>query len=145
MNTVSTLKIISAILIICSLCGCSKLSRLPQLLTLKSAGDNRDLQKKHITRERESFQKVLAAYKDNTLPNYPDKRSVLKVFGAPLLVRDTVRGEQPVERWLYRDPLKSFESEKVYLYFDQTGKLTEWEYVQPKPKSPPAADAAPSS
>lgn len=125
--------------------GCAKVSRLPQLLTLKGMSDNRDLQKKQVTRERADFEKAVAAYKDNTLGNYSDKKSVLRNIGAPLIVRETVRNGQPVERWLYRDPLKSFESGKVYLYFDEAGKLAEWEYVQPKPKTPPAPDADPQT
>ncbi len=111
--------------------GCAKLAHLQELLTLKSMSDNRGEQEKFVDRQNESYKKVLTAYQNNTLNNYPDKKSILKNFGEPLLVRKVTRGGDHLEYWLYRHPVKAFKSDKVYLYFDSTGKLVEWEYVQP--------------
>ena len=135
-------RIIVCLIIVLFLCGCAKLTHLQELLTLKAMSDNRDLQEKYVNKQNASFEKILEAYKNNSLGNYSDKKSIVKAFGEPLLIKEIARDNQNLERWLYRHAVK-VNSEKVYLYFDQTGKLIDWEYIQPKFTSQPAHEVNP--
>src|SRR3989338_5984223 len=108
------------------LCGCSS---LPQLLTLKSYGDNQAAQKKYAETQDKSFEKLVKAVNDNRLQEYPDKKNFLKYFGDPIYTKNLVKQGQPVEEWLYRYAARFFNSEKVYLYFDPDGKLVDSKHV----------------
>ncbi len=55
------------------------------------------------------------------------KGKFIRTYGEPVLSKKTVEplGE---ERLLYRHPTEYFQSDKVYVYFDEGGRLTRWEY-----------------
>ena len=110
-------------------CGCAKLAHLEQLLTLKAYSENKDRQAEYVTEQDERFERLLEAVKNNTLDQYSDKESFLKEFGEPIFVREVVREDKPYDSWLYRYTAQLFGSEKVYLYFDEGGRLRDWEHV----------------
>ncbi len=110
------------------LTGCAKVEHLQELLTLKALSDDRDRQDIYIRNHDESFERLLTAVKNNSLDQFPDKKSFLKAFGKPLLSEQTVWKGEPREKWLYRYPTRAFGSPKVYLYFDKSGKLKSWQY-----------------
>ncbi|HLD69506.1 MAG TPA: hypothetical protein VJA17_01965, partial [Candidatus Omnitrophota bacterium] len=82
----------------------------------------------YVRNHDESFERLLAAVKNNSLDQFPDKKSFLKAFGKPLLSKQVAWKGWTLQRWLYRYATKSFCSPKVYLYFDQSGKLKDWQY-----------------
>ena len=125
------LLLVLTVLILSYLPGCAKLAHLEQLLTLKAVSDNRDAQKKFVEEQNKRFEELLEIVKKDSLRNYPDKKSILKNFGEPVFTRDIVRHGQPLELWLYRYATKYFGSEKVYLYFDETGKLVDFGHFIP--------------
>ena len=112
--------------------GCAQLSHLDQLLTLKASSDNRALQHKFVKSQDKNFTDLLAAIKDNTIRQFTDKKQFLKKFGAPVVAHPSVREGKPVEVWLYRYAVRFFDSEKVYLYFDDQGKLLSLEHLRPE-------------
>ena len=116
------------------LCGCAKVEHLDQLLTLKSLSDNQAQQTKLVESRDKKFGKLLEAIKSNRLSEYPDKKSVFNTFGEPIFIKKTVKDEKPIEKWLYRCAVKMTGSEKVYLYFDDAGKLVDSLYVKPEAK-----------
>lgn len=114
------------------LVGCAKLAHLQQLLTLKAYSQNKDLQAEHVNAQDERFEELLEVVKTDSLDQYPDKRSFLKAFGDPIFLKKVVREDTPLDLWLYRYAAQLKGSEKVYLYFDESGKLHDWKHVAAK-------------
>ncbi len=112
--------------------GCAKLAHLEQLLTLKAVSDNRDYQAQYVEEQNKKFEALLAAVKNNSLlENYPHKKMIVKNFGEPVFSREVEHKGQSLELWLYRYATQYFGSEKVYLYFDETGKLLDFGHFIP--------------
>lgn len=111
--------------------GCVPLSKLDKLLTLKAYSKNKDAQQAYCEFQTKNFEKLLDVVKEGNINQYPDKKSFYKAFGAPIFVKELTQGGQFVEKWLYRHSTKAFNSEKIYLYFDQTGKLIDWMHILP--------------
>ena len=114
-------------------CGCAKLQHLDQLLTLKAVSDNHAIQKKYVHQQNDNFKKILEATKNNSITNYSDKGAIARFFGEPVLTKEVERDGQKCQRWLYRRADKLVDAEKIYLYFDTTGKMIHWEYIPGKP------------
>lgn len=58
------------------------------------------------------------------------ERQVLSKYGSPVFC--IVEGKIDVGRvCLYRDPLKYFSTERIYLYFDKDQKLSSWKAEPP--------------
>lgn len=112
-----------------SLAGCAKLQYVDELLTLKAVSDEQNQIAEEIEAADEKFKLLLFQIKANQLQQYPDTASFLKNFGKPILVKTVIEGEEKRQLWLYRYATRYFDSEKVYLYFDQHDQLTKWEYV----------------
>lgn len=110
------------------LTGCAKLAHLQELLTLQDLSLDRDQQDAYVKNHDESFERLLTAVKNNSLNQFPDQKSFLKTIGKPVLIKKIVLSGESMERWLYRRTKQSFDSPKVYLYFDQFQKLRQWEY-----------------
>ena len=121
-------KILPVFFVLFFFTGCAKLEHLQELLTLKDLSDDRDQQDIYVRNHDESFERLLKAVNNNSLDQFPDKKSFLKTFGKPLLTEQAVLNGQSLEKWLYRYATRSFGSPKVYLYFDQSGKLKHWQY-----------------
>ncbi len=121
-------RILSLFCLLFLLTSCAKLEHLQELLTLKDLSDDRDQQDIYVKNHNESFERLLAAVKSNFLNQFPDKKSFLKKIGKPILIKQVVWNGESLQRWLYRYSNKSLGSAKVYLYFDQAGKLKYWQY-----------------
>ena len=112
-------------------CGCSTLTNMDKLLQVKSLSDNQSMQQKLVEEQNKKFEALLDVVKNNRLQEYPDKDSVLKAFGEPIFMQTTQDGGMTKEKWMYRYSEKILGSEKVYLYFDGTGKLVDHKHVKP--------------
>jgi len=121
--------------------GCAKLAHLQELLTLKGFSHDRDQQDESMQRRDENFEKLLMAARNNSLNEFSSRRRFLKAFGEPILRFQVLQEDgKTVEKWLYRYATRPFGSPKVYVYFDQKGKLLEWQYLSREaneiPKTP---------
>ena len=123
----------AVVLLICmvSCSGCAKLMHIGELLRIKGYSDNKELQDKCVQKNDENFEFLLTAVKEERMSEYADKKSILKSFGDPILSSVYQENGKTAEKWLYRYAMKYFDSEKVYLYFDEKDKLVKWEYVEP--------------
>jgi len=108
--------------------GCAKLAHLDELLTLKGLSDNQDMQVRYVEKQDKKFEQLADAVKNNQMDGFPDKKAILRAFGEPIFAKQS---EEKSEVWLYRYTTKLFGSQKIYLYFDASGKLIEWQHVQP--------------
>ena len=123
--------LISALLV----SGCAKLTHLQELLTIKAYSDNQEAQAQYIKETDARFEKLLAAVSENRMDEYPTKTSIRRAFGWPILSRDITRNGEPQQQWLYRYAVRPFDSEKIYIYFDEAGAVMDIEYV-PAPEAP---------
>lgn len=137
-------KLIPILCVIFAFTGCSKLAHLDQLLTLKAMGENKDQQEKFVKQQDQNFEKILQAYRDDRLGEFPDAKSIQKAFGAPIAVSEEMKDGVNRIKWLYRYSVKMLSSDKLYLYFSTDGKLLEWQYVE-KPPAKTAIEAAPAA
>ena len=110
--------------------GCSKISHLDQLLTLKGLADEQEILNQHVQEQDKYFDLMLAEVRAGTLGRYAQKRDILAAFRDPVFVRDAVEGEEELELCLYRYATQYFGAEKVYLYFDTKGNLVRSKYVE---------------
>ena len=126
------MKKIILLFILFFLTGCTQakqLAHLDQLMTLQDMSNGQDEQAKFVEEQNKKFAQLLEIVKADRLKEYPDKKTILKSFGEPVIVRPVVENGQPTEEWLYRYATKYFNSDKVYLYFDEKGNLSRWTHV----------------
>ncbi len=109
--------------------GCAKLEHLDKLLVLKDMSDEQARMQKYIEEQDKKFEKLLKAVKDRTLVKNVRDQSIVRMYGEPLGKREVEKNNQKLERWNYRYQMTYFESEKVYLYFNEEKRLVGWEHV----------------
>ena len=117
------------------LSGCAKLTHLDELLRLKSLSDNQTQQRKYVKEQNKKFEALLDAVKNNRIPEYPDKKSFLKAFGEPIFTKKVRRDDKTLEQWLYRNAQKLSGSERVYVYFSETGDFIDFKHIAPENKA----------
>ncbi|MDP2652990.1 MAG: lipoprotein [Candidatus Omnitrophota bacterium] len=122
-------KILPLLTTVFVLSGCAKLAHLQELLTLKSYSEEKDAQTKFIESQDKKFEQLLAVVKSGRMGDYPDRKTAVKAFGVPVLARSVERAGQQQDECLYRYARGYLNSDKVYLYFDSSDRLTEWEFV----------------
>ena len=110
--------------------GCSKVSHLDQLLTLKDLAEEQEAANQYIEKQDRNFDLMLKEAKAGTLDQYSNKREIRQAFGDPVFARDFVEGDEVGEFWLYRYVTQYFGAEKIYLYFDNDGNLFKSEYKE---------------
>jgi hypothetical protein len=121
--------------------GCTQvkqLQHLDELMTLQDVSKNGDEEVKFVEAQDKNFDRLLEVVKSDKLKNFPDKKSILSTFGQPILVSPMTSGG---EEWLYRYAIKYFNTDKIYLYFDDKGNLMRAEHVVPQ--SPTVASNPP--
>ncbi len=127
------MKKIAIVFLGCALiCGCSKVSRLDQLLTLKGLAEEQESVNQQVEVQNKYFDLMLKEMEDGTLDEYSNKEEILSFFSDPVFARFVSEGEEELEVWLYRYATQYFGVEKVYLYFDAEGDLVRLEYVEGK-------------
>ena len=114
--------------------GCAKLTHLQELLTLKAYSDEQEGQAEYVKEQDARFEKLLAAVNSGDIENYFTPEQIIKTFGDPVFRREAEREGQVLEVWLYRYAIRFFDSDKVYLYFDDENRLKDWEHVPAQPK-----------
>lgn len=110
--------------------GCASPSRVNKLLTLKGLADEQDTMGKEIAEQDRKFSLMLEEMRAGTLDQYLTQKRIARNFGDPVFVDNISKDGQPVQVWMYRHPAQYFGSEKIYLYFDPDGHLSESEYVE---------------
>jgi len=115
-----------ACVVVC--CGCS-LRHVSEIRRVQAVGANMDEQKKYVKEANERFEKLLAAIETNQMSLYLTQQDFLKAFGVPIFEEKHDNNKDYAELWLYRYCEKMRGSEKVYLYFDASGKLLKWEHL----------------
>jgi hypothetical protein len=117
------------LLILCCLTGCAKLANINELLTLKAVADEQKRHDEYVADYDARFKSLIEAHKNGTVSEYRNKRGITKRYGKPIFVEETVMDGQTVEKWVYRQAVKYFDSDYVHIYFDQEGRFVKSEYL----------------
>jgi len=110
--------------------GCAKVANLNELLTLKGVADSQTAMAKDVEATNKRFDALVAAVKSGAIEKYATQEKVKKQFGVPILEDQRVTDTETVHVWMYRNATEFFGSDKVYLYFDQSGKLKESKFIE---------------
>jgi len=124
--------------------GCSTVGHMDELLRLKGYSKEKDRQENIVQRQNKNFENLTAAVSSKGLKHFPDKKSILKGFGKPVFTYDVVKEGKNQDVWLYRYSTKFFGSDKIYLYFDQQGKLKDYDMTVGQSIKTTASQTAPS-
>jgi len=108
--------------------GCSKLKHMNELLTLKALSEQTEEMDKYVEEQGQDFEKLIEKVNNNELLVGVSSKKIQKKYGDPIMVTTESESGQYLERWIYRYAVKYFDSDKVYLYFDQEGKLVKSVY-----------------
>jgi len=121
------MKEIFLILICFCFLGCS-LRHVSEIRRVQTAGANADEQHRYVDEKNKKFEELLAVIQSNQMSSYTTQQDFLKAFGAPIFEEKDDNNKDYAELWLYRYCEKMRGSEKVYLYFNTSGKLLRWEH-----------------
>lgn len=124
--------IIFSVMLVFILSGCTKLQYMDELLTLKSVADDQTAMAKMVDAQNKKFEALLEAVRNDRIRKYDTEKSVRRAFGEPILIRQREHNQQQLSEWLYRYATKFFNSDKVYLYFDESKRLVDWKYIEGK-------------
>ena len=112
---------------------------MDELLTLKGVADEQKGQSKYVGQQDKRFENLRAVVQSGQIKKYSHQKQIASKFGEPIYKKSAKREDQTLELWIYRYSVKYFDSDKVYLYFDQEGKLVDSVYEQPPVESPQEA------
>jgi len=107
--------------------GCVVLDKTEELLALKRiSGAQAEIQR-YVDKQEECFYKLMSDFKKGSLRPGISKEKFVDTYGEPILSRK-IDGPSSGEMLLYRHPTEYFSSDKIYLYFYESGGLASWEY-----------------
>lgn len=117
------------LLVVILAAGCSE-----ALMNLKDLGENRQQTEDYVRQQKELFARLSQDIKDNRLKTGTSRKEILAAYGQPVASKEAVYQGKAVQSLVFRDPVKFFSSEIVYLYFDKEGLLCGWEIQAPDDK-----------
>ena len=127
MVSLKLIKIIPYFILSCScLSGCIVLSKADDLAVLGDYSREKDNQHRLVKSINDHYDALIKVIDQKTISDYKDEASFVYSFGDPILKKDLSDGGQ---RWLYRYAIFKPGEDKVYVYFDRTGKLIKWEKI----------------
>ncbi|MCF7887169.1 MAG: hypothetical protein K9L71_01985 [Candidatus Omnitrophica bacterium] len=113
--------------------GCALFTKAPQLLTLKRLGDSRKLMERDIEKKKKNLAKLINDIKTDKLKKGTSYNRFIRLYGEPVLEK-LIDKDTKEKRLLYRHPTEYFDTDKVYLYFNQEAKLIAWKYIPAEQK-----------
>jgi len=107
--------------------GCAVAQYAEQIRTLQAVDASQQDISKFIKRQERLFHLLLEDVKGGRLKPGITKKYVINTYSNPVLSREITGALGTEEELLYRHPTQYFSSDKIYLYFDSSGKLMRWE------------------
>lgn len=107
--------------------GCTAVSKLPKLLTLKRLGDSQKHMERYIQTKKQHLAKLIQDIEAGRLNSGLTHQEFIAAYGEPVLYLES----EPADRGktlLYRHPTQYFDTDRVYVYFDQDLILDSWDY-----------------
>ncbi len=114
-------------ILILSLAGCLFRQNLEGLLTLKRVGNSQTEIEAYLGQQEACFEKLLEDVENQRLKPGVLQEDFINSYGDPVLSRPA-SSQSSETVLLYRHPTRYFNSDKVYVYFNEDSELTRWEY-----------------
>lgn len=116
---------ISSSVILFILGGCVLFSE--EVATLKQLGKSQAQIAGYVQRQERLFAKLIDDFEGEKLIVSTPKSTIIRRYGEPVLSKEA--GQPPYGKvLLYRHPMKYFDSDKLYLRFDEKDELIGWKY-----------------
>jgi hypothetical protein len=112
--------------------GCALFTKAPQLLTLKRLGDSQKLMERDVEKKKKNLAKLMDDIKTDKLKKGTSYNRFIRLYGKPILEK-LIDKDTKEKKLLYRHPIEYFDTDKVYIYFDQQ-QLSAWKYIPAEPK-----------
>ena len=112
------------LLLLLALSGCAVLDNTDELSTLGNYSREKDAQHREVKTINDHYDALIKAIDQGRISQYKDQAAFAHFFGDPLLKKDLSGGSS---RWLYRYAIYRLAKDKVYVYFDNDGKMIKWE------------------
>ncbi len=107
--------------------GCAVTSNLEELKTLKAMVDEDKEKARDLKQEDKIFENIQKAIREERLKPGMSSEEVTRQWGGPII--KAVEGQS--ERWAYKEKTGDwFKGAKVYLFFDQEGRLEKWQCIR---------------
>ena len=107
--------------------GCATMEHLDELLTLKNVSDNQKDMDIYLKKQIKGFKKLLDDIKNDRLRKGESKNYIISTYYDPILTKQVGELKDIREVLLYRHPTEYFNSDRVYLYINNKGRLAYWE------------------
>lgn len=108
--------------------GCLHFPSANQIGLVINYRDNQSLIEDKVKEQSRQFKHIFADVKRNFLRPGFSKKQMLNKYGDPVVSFSGADESDIRETWLYREPLKYSNVDRVYLYFGKDDKLLSWEY-----------------
>lgn len=118
---------VTGLLVLFFLGGCSAVSHMEQLLTLKGVSDEQQSIGEYVQEKNAHFQKLLETVCSGKTSFYSTQHQILTEFGEPVSRLPLAKGSVASESWLYHQQTQYFEKPKVTLNFDEVGNLVTYD------------------
>lgn len=104
--------------------GCSLWSKREAIATLKELAREKEAQKQWVMQAQARFQQLLDDVEARKVTEGISADEILRRYGEPVLRRCPDPYSRAACMWLYRHPVRYFDSDKVYFYFDESKRLS---------------------
>ena len=106
------------------LAGCATASHYQELLALKRLSDNQKEIEAYVRAQELLFNKLKEDIQGNLLAQGVSKEEILARYGDPIFCKPL---PEKGESCFYRHPTRYFNTDSIYLFFDQDEKLHSWD------------------
>lgn len=113
-------------------CGCVSLGSYSSLMNIKKLGNNRKQIEEYLSNQERLFENLKEDIVAKRLKRDISREEVIETYGEPVLSKRS-QDDGIAYYLLYRHPTKYFSSDFIYLYFDNTERLSSW-LVKPHAK-----------
>jgi hypothetical protein len=100
---------------------------MDELLTLKSISDSQRDIDIYLKKQEKGFKKLADDINNGRLHKGVSRKYIIDTYYEPVLAKKVDDDSGVKEILLYRDPTEYFQSDRIYLSFNNRGRLVSWE------------------
>jgi hypothetical protein len=106
--------------------GCTVLEHKEQISVLQGIEKSRKDIDDYMSEQARGFSMLKHDIDNNRLEAGISERYAIAKYGDPVFKENSEKNTTKTRRLFYRDPLDYFSEDRIYLDFDENGKLTDW-------------------
>ncbi len=121
--------LLAAAVLFLALAGCAVVDQNDQITALEKYDESKAEIAKYVKKQEENFNRLKDDIKNGLLQKGSSEGEIVFNYGDPVFCKDAALQGAVKKSCLYRYPTKYFDTNKVYLNFDENDKLYSWEFV----------------